>query len=61
MTDTKHVLSDHFKAAIDEALKNNSPSTVVYLCKKRMALRPAANEVVVAVEEYLRSKGHDHV
>jgi hypothetical protein len=59
MTDTKHVLSDHFKAAIDEALKNDSPSTVVHLCKKRMAFRPAAQEVVKAVEEYLRSKGYD--
>lgn len=56
MSDTKHVLSDHFKAAIDEALKKDSPEMVVHLCKKRMALRPAAQEVVEAVEEYLRTK-----
>lgn len=59
MSDTKHVLSDNFKAAIDEALKKDGPSMVLHLCKKRMGLRPAAHEVFAAVEEYLRSKGHN--
>lgn len=53
-----HVLSDHFKAAIDEALKKDGPAMVLHLCRKRMGLRPSAQDVVAAVEEYLRSKGY---
>ncbi len=59
MSDTKHVLSDQFKQAIDEALHKDSPAAILQILQKRMGFRPAADAVYAAVKNYLRSKGHD--